>query len=214
PFNDPKKSDIILRTSDNVNFYVYRVILSVASPFFESMFSLPQSILDDVNHPVIDVSEDSKILDPLLRLCYPVDDPIISDPTFLGDVLEAALKYETTEAVAVLKSHLRTYTKQNPLQVYSVACRLGLEDIASLAAHELVDWGKIIVGSSYVHSMSKISAGAFYRLTNFARSGSLPPKASFCEKKGHTGTGLFIQYPRLVSVFVQILRFRHHHIVV
>ncbi|KAF9002302.1 hypothetical protein BDQ17DRAFT_1243368, partial [Cyathus striatus] len=165
PFNDPKKSDVILRTSDNVDFYVYRIILSVASPFFESMFSLPQSVLDDTNHPVIDVSEDSKIIDPLLRLCYPVDDPIIMDPIILGDILEAALKYEATEAVTILKSCLRTFTIPNPLQVYIVACRLGLEDIASLAAYE---WrSKTIVGSSYVYGTSKISAGAFYRLINF-----------------------------------------------
>lgn len=44
PFNDPDKAaDIILRSGDNVDFYVYRIVLSLASPFFKYMFSLPQA---------------------------------------------------------------------------------------------------------------------------------------------------------------------------
>ncbi|KAI0255963.1 hypothetical protein BJV78DRAFT_1113987, partial [Lactifluus subvellereus] len=43
PFDDAD-ADIILRSSDQVNFHVYKVILSVASPFFKDMFSLPQPV--------------------------------------------------------------------------------------------------------------------------------------------------------------------------
>jgi BTB/POZ domain len=35
-------SDVILRSSDHVDFYVYKIVLSLVSPFFEDMFSLPQ----------------------------------------------------------------------------------------------------------------------------------------------------------------------------
>ncbi|KAH9066765.1 hypothetical protein EDB87DRAFT_1588082 [Lactarius vividus] len=41
PFDGPD-SDTILRSSDQVDFYVYRIILSKSSPFFKSMLSLPQ----------------------------------------------------------------------------------------------------------------------------------------------------------------------------
>ncbi|KAF8273062.1 hypothetical protein EI94DRAFT_1564704 [Lactarius quietus] len=41
PFDDAD-ADIILRSSDQVDFHVYRVLLSKSSPFFKSIFSLPQ----------------------------------------------------------------------------------------------------------------------------------------------------------------------------
>ena len=41
PF-DEGDADATLRTSDNVEFGVHRVILSLASPIFKDMFSMPQ----------------------------------------------------------------------------------------------------------------------------------------------------------------------------
>ena len=37
PFDKPS-ADVILRTSDFVDFYVHKVVLSLASAFFEDMF--------------------------------------------------------------------------------------------------------------------------------------------------------------------------------
>ena len=41
PFNKPT-ADVILRSSDDVDFRVHKVILAEASPVFEGMFSIPQ----------------------------------------------------------------------------------------------------------------------------------------------------------------------------
>ena len=41
PF-DKTNADIILRTSDLVDFHVFSQILIAASPFFEGMFDVPQ----------------------------------------------------------------------------------------------------------------------------------------------------------------------------
>lgn len=48
PFDDDD-ADVVLRSSDNVDFYFHRVLLSKASPFFESKFSLfqPSPALSD-----------------------------------------------------------------------------------------------------------------------------------------------------------------------
>ncbi|KAF9240590.1 hypothetical protein BU15DRAFT_73820 [Melanogaster broomeanus] len=43
PF-DHAKADIILRTSDNIDFRVFKLFLSLASPFFETLFDIPQPI--------------------------------------------------------------------------------------------------------------------------------------------------------------------------
>ncbi|KAF8991941.1 hypothetical protein BDQ17DRAFT_1313158 [Cyathus striatus] len=95
PFDDSEESDTIIRTVDNVDFYIHRVILSVASvKLKEQLSKLPKPSSDDVSKPVFNVPETSKTIDLLLRFCYPVDDPFISAPMALGNVLEAALKYD------------------------------------------------------------------------------------------------------------------------
>ncbi|KZP24507.1 hypothetical protein FIBSPDRAFT_713764, partial [Athelia psychrophila] len=48
PFDHPD-GDIILRASDSVDFRVFKLFLSFASPFFRQLFSLPQlPVLDRV----------------------------------------------------------------------------------------------------------------------------------------------------------------------
>ncbi|KAG6330788.1 hypothetical protein ID866_8299 [Astraeus odoratus] len=102
PF-DHSKADVILRSSDNVEFRVFRLLLSLASPFFETFFDLPrpsQETRDDLETkdglPVIPMSEDGKTLDALLRFCYPrtlAEDPILEDFKNIVNVFEAAKKY-------------------------------------------------------------------------------------------------------------------------
>lgn len=71
--SDDRKADVILRSSDNVDFQYYKLLLSIASPsFFGGMFSLPQpqetggEMKDEL--PVIRVTENQRML---LKMCYP-----------------------------------------------------------------------------------------------------------------------------------------------
>ncbi|KAK0202529.1 hypothetical protein DFS33DRAFT_1262345 [Desarmillaria ectypa] len=67
PFNDPKNSDIILRSSDKVDFYVRKSNLSCASPVFRDMLEVGQGMLTLHNTtPVILLSEDGNGLYKLL----------------------------------------------------------------------------------------------------------------------------------------------------
>ncbi|KAF8186052.1 hypothetical protein K438DRAFT_1476980, partial [Mycena galopus ATCC 62051] len=68
PFDD-LTADITLRSCDGCDFRVHRLVLSRASPFFDGMFSLPQ-LAEDVEVPVISVSETGRLLDRFLRLWY------------------------------------------------------------------------------------------------------------------------------------------------
>ncbi|KAF8988087.1 hypothetical protein BDQ17DRAFT_1435208 [Cyathus striatus] len=68
PFDDSEGSDIILRTSDKVDFYIHRVILSVASPYFKDAFSALQYASNNASKPLVEIPEPGMILDPLLRL--------------------------------------------------------------------------------------------------------------------------------------------------
>lgn len=73
PF-DRADADLILRSCDNVDFRVYRSVLSLASPFFEGMLTLAQP--DDTRAgaeepPVVQMAEDKMMLRLLLQWCYP-----------------------------------------------------------------------------------------------------------------------------------------------
>jgi hypothetical protein len=101
PF-DHAKADVILRSSDDVEFRVFKLFLSLASPFFETMFDLPQDLDGDSDQEtkdglaVIVVSEDSKTLDSFLRFCYPstlAEDPSLETLTDVVSVISAAKKY-------------------------------------------------------------------------------------------------------------------------
>ncbi|KAI0675765.1 hypothetical protein C8Q78DRAFT_348081 [Trametes maxima] len=143
PFNKTN-TDIILRSSDHVDFRVYSQILTAASPFFEVMFGVPQPPLEEQNlrHglSVIEFSEDSATLDALLRVCYPII-KAKAPPTLetIETVLRAAMKYEIELAIEGFTDDLLSLAYEHPVPVWAIACRLELEDVARHAAQFLSD---------------------------------------------------------------------------
>jgi hypothetical protein len=100
PFDRPN-ADLILRSSDNVDFRVFKFFLSFASPFFERMITLPQSEQPEGNDqkdglPVIPMAEPSEVVNKLLNFCYPTCDAEGALETLeeVQAVLEASIKYE------------------------------------------------------------------------------------------------------------------------
>jgi hypothetical protein len=143
PFNNAK-ADIILCSSDNVYFRVFRCILALASPFFEAMFDLPQprrnhhgdEMFDGLD--VIQVSENSRTLDMLLKFCYPaaVKDPGLEDMDDVEQVLEAAMKYGMEDVEERVRKAMvaPSLLESNPLRILAIACRFGLKSEARIAA--------------------------------------------------------------------------------
>ncbi|KAL5512750.1 hypothetical protein ACEPAG_3016 [Sanghuangporus baumii] len=173
PFDGPG-GDVILRTSDDVDFWVLKAILEFASPVFKDMFSLPQPDTnkgDAVQTPIIAVSESSATLDALLRLCYPVERPQLleQDMSLIGDVLHAAQKYDiivaTDFARRILKNHAKT-SGESALTVYAIACTLKLEEEAYTAATECLRWPVLETPVPQLMSMSGMDC---YNLLDFHR---------------------------------------------
>ncbi|KAG2137605.1 uncharacterized protein EDB93DRAFT_760088 [Suillus bovinus] len=143
PFNNAK-ADIILCSSDNVYFRVFRCMLAFASPFFEAMFDLPQPRRNHFNDQmfgdldIIQVSENSKTLDMLLRFCYPaaVKGPGLEDINDVEQVLEAAMKYGMEDVEERVRKAMvaPSLLESNPVRILAVACRFGLRTEASIAA--------------------------------------------------------------------------------
>ncbi|KAL6302620.1 hypothetical protein BKA93DRAFT_736544 [Sparassis latifolia] len=170
PF-DRTNVDVVLRTSDSVDFNVYKNILALASPVFADIFDVPQPAIGAqqdmhpvLNVPLVHITENSQTLDNLLRLIYPVADPVLKDAAGIAAVLSAAMKYEMEEATRLMEATLRDGVANDPSRAYAIACRLGLEELAGAAAMVCAR-GDI----DYVSDMDDITSGALYRLLHFRR---------------------------------------------
>jgi hypothetical protein len=197
PFNKPN-ADLILRSTDRIDFHVYKCILGEASSFFETMFSLPQvnaakisqgkdsssstCTLSTMNqkhqgtehgfkhedgHPVLDVSENAKTIDTLLRLCYPCEDPEISDLEQLSEVFSAAIKYEMKGPICVLKQRLATYAPTFPMRVYAIAVSHGLEEEARIAAKASLRYTLKDLNGQDARELSDVPALSYQRLIRY-----------------------------------------------
>ena len=71
---DVPDANLIIRSSDNINFRVHKPLLAMVSPFFRDLLSLPQpsdgEIVDGLS--VIQLPESSELLNSLLSILYPV----------------------------------------------------------------------------------------------------------------------------------------------
>ncbi|EGN96988.1 hypothetical protein SERLA73DRAFT_170317 [Serpula lacrymans var. lacrymans S7.3] len=144
PFNHPK-ADVILRSSDDIDFCVFKLFLSLASPHFDTVFNSPQSPYRPeakAKLSVMSLPENSSTIDILLRFCYPstlVDDPDLGDPgifKILAEVVCAAKKYSVeviTKKVGLALSDAKVLEK-DPFRVFAVARHSQLEKETRLAA--------------------------------------------------------------------------------
>ncbi|KAH9913580.1 uncharacterized protein BXZ73DRAFT_22343, partial [Epithele typhae] len=183
PFDQPSV-DLILRSSDRVDFYVHRNILAQASPVFADMRSIPQpspiSQEEAFDPPIVNVSEDEKTLRRLLFLCYPLKKPDIESLRDVELVLTAAIKYDMEWPISSLSDRLQSSANEHPLQVWAIACRASLEGIAQNAAAKMkaprpstttMETSlKTLIGADGLGVLEGISAGVYFRLREYLSS--------------------------------------------
>ena len=170
PFNK-SSADVVLYTSDDVEFHVHAQILCMASDVFDSMLSIPQPNVSDPRDvhsetglPLVRVSEDAQTLDRLLRLCYPVADPKLASLDDIKPVLAASVKYQMEEAMTLMKDKVKSLCMESPLAVYVVACELDLEDLAHQAAATV---RVRELASEYIPELDRVTAAQYYRLLHY-----------------------------------------------
>ncbi|KAI0924609.1 hypothetical protein AcW2_005448 [Taiwanofungus camphoratus] len=170
PFNLPD-ADVVLRTSDGVDFRVHRNILSLASSVLDRLVSqeMPSAVRTDMSgreDPVVALPEDSSILSVLLRLCYPMEN-LPRPNRNISSLLAASRKYEMKKAVEFLESELMSLTAVDPLKVYLIACRFGLQEHADEAARRTLGQP---VHKRYRPEMEDVSAAVFYHLLQYRQN--------------------------------------------
>ncbi|KAH9074710.1 hypothetical protein EDB83DRAFT_2352864 [Lactarius deliciosus] len=165
PFDDTD-ADTILRSSDQVDFYVYRIILSKSSPFFKSMFSLPQPDTSapekpDPN-PVINLTENSRTIAILLAFIYPVVSVATesTEPISLDDMMDAfvaATKYDMVAVSQRLNQRFAVskFVQDSPVETFCVAY-----------SHELGVAARVAAKESLKHRMSLDTIGDKLQYTN------------------------------------------------
>ncbi|KIJ65530.1 hypothetical protein HYDPIDRAFT_58320, partial [Hydnomerulius pinastri MD-312] len=174
-FNDIA-ADVVLRSSDNIDFRVFKCILSIASPVFKDMFTLPKPkdiapsppLQSPKSPPVVPVSENSITLEALLLLCYPAHNPSLSPFSHAWAVIDAAAKYDMSTVVQRAKELVAfRYLESSPLSLYALSCRFGWRELARRAAVETLTIKEFGRPSPYVDELEHMTAGALHRLVAF-----------------------------------------------
>lgn len=129
-YTDMPDADLILQSSDLVNFRVRRSILATSSPFFGDLFSLPQPSDSEVvdGLPVVRLSEDAEILNSLITMLYPVPPELPDSDDKILTLLAACQKYDMTAVqssirVEVSRRGLLSPTGAESFHLFATACR-------------------------------------------------------------------------------------------
>jgi len=135
PYNfDAPDTNVILRSSDLKELHVHKLILTLASPVFGYMFSLPQTTEPPSEIPTIDVPESSGILRLFLQYLYPRSPPKVSDLKMWEALYTTADKYIAEAVMDSLRDMLiHRFLETSPLRVYALASYWGFKEIAKIA---------------------------------------------------------------------------------
>ncbi|KAI0037720.1 hypothetical protein FA95DRAFT_1404328 [Auriscalpium vulgare] len=136
PF-DSAHADVILRSCDGVRFRVSKAILALTSPVFSDMLTIGITATQDDTYdglPVVRMSEDSTTLDLLLRFCYPVRRPKLTDLEDVRRMVEATHKFDIGAFDDVIEDALKAHLESDPLGVFAIAVANNLEDMTQTAA--------------------------------------------------------------------------------
>lgn len=136
PFDSFAKSDVILRSSDNVDFYVLKFFLSFSSPHFESIFSQSMGYTEKQHLPIIELTEESKTLQAFLPFFYPGVPPRVKVLDDIMNVMAAGHKYGVDVVVKQMFQELldSPIMTEDPLRMFALAFYHGWETVGRVAA--------------------------------------------------------------------------------
>jgi hypothetical protein len=144
---DVPDANLIIRSSDLVNFRVHKLILSMASPFFTNLLSLPQpSDGESVDGlPVVTFTEDAEVLNSLVSMLYPIH-PVIPDSyDKVLHLLAACQKYDMDPIQSSIRAEISREGSPAPVgaevfRAYAIASSKGLVPEMEKAARLTLDY--------------------------------------------------------------------------
>jgi len=143
---DIPDANLIVRSSDHVNFGIHKSILVMVSPFFGDLLSIPQpSDSESVDGlPVVQFSEDAELLSTLVSMLYPVRRVIPDSYEKVLNLLAACQKYDMVQVQSSIRAKVNRGTFPAPVgtegfRAYAIACNNGLVPEMEKAAHMTLD---------------------------------------------------------------------------
>jgi hypothetical protein len=95
---------VVIRVAGTLDFRAHKLMLSLVSPFFKTMFTVPQPPTNTPDTlPHIDVHESAKTWENILRTIYPMPNPVVDDLHDLESLLLTATKYEMQSVIDAYK---------------------------------------------------------------------------------------------------------------
>jgi len=169
-WENPPDADVILRASGGEEFHAHKLILSLASPVFKDMFSVPQPPSTESSElPIVDVNDPAGALETFLQLIYPTRNPHIDDVDALASILQLADKYDAKGVLDVHKDHLPSMCSNfSPIEMYAILCACGREEEAGAAARRVSFASLDTLDSSPL--LQLITTTQYQRLVSFMTS--------------------------------------------
>ncbi|KAI0073228.1 hypothetical protein K474DRAFT_1649836 [Panus rudis PR-1116 ss-1] len=180
PFDGSSDVDLIITTtaddSSKIHFFLSIPLLSIASPYFREIQerranSIPAGTKKRSAKALEPerwiVEEPTDVIEFLLRFVYPVQDPKLEYHEDVGAVYEAAVKYRFDFVVDKIREILVSPKfMEEPVRVYAMARRYGLNKEANLAARasmaEKAEWPRY-------DELNHITGGEFHQLLQLHR---------------------------------------------
>ncbi|PFH50252.1 hypothetical protein AMATHDRAFT_4158 [Amanita thiersii Skay4041] len=163
PFDASARADMILRSSDMVDFFVLEGLLRVVSPVFETMIT--SGSVDGNGMKVVSVTESSHTLRHLLLILYHLaDTPDIDDGKLYFLIGETGKKYALQFVESRLRTSLRSslFMTSQPLRAFAIAMKFGWMEEARLAAVNA--HGRFIQDMKYCSELEGITGTDLFRL--------------------------------------------------
>jgi len=115
--------------------------------------------------PLIHLTENSSTLHIVLRLCYPVENPDLSDLEDIRRLLEARRKYMIEAFDDTIEYALFRVAEARPFSVFALASRYGFEDIANEAAKRMLSFPMTELSDK--SALKDITGPQYHRLLHY-----------------------------------------------
>ena len=173
PFGQTAKTNAILRSSDDVDFYVNKSFLSYLSPVFEELFANGDGVLSETdergnNSSVFIVEEDSDSLYGLLCFLHPyADEPSIKDLKLYPKIWTAAQHYEVIFITQRLEQSFLShpFIQKEPLRAFAISINLNWAKASKASAMETLTGP--LSDMKYADELRLITGADLYRLIEY-----------------------------------------------
>ncbi|KAG2137612.1 uncharacterized protein EDB93DRAFT_760347 [Suillus bovinus] len=165
PFDD-QNCDIIIKSTNGVNFHVYKLVLSLMSPVFKDKFKItsPQSEAHS-DKSIITVAQSSTPLRSLLLLCYPAATPTFDSLDDAKAVLKAAKQYDMQAALSRAGDLIMAqFLPDHILDLYALSCQFRWQNHAQTAATRALEIKDLGRPSNGFHGLQDITGADYHEL--------------------------------------------------